>query len=202
MRFILGPIPPSEAFDAKEAGWTPMVSSTELPFAKAISLFGVIGFVLAAYWCLPQVIVSMEMSSRLMIAALGAFPFFLMIPLHEICHCLGYLVPLTSRSLISGIWLRHGVYVVYDAPLQRKRVLLMLAAPFVLLTVLPALTIPFLPPAYSWAFSYIALIHAVLCVGDAVTFFRILVNVPRDGWVHNSGWTTCWSMMSPEFVRR
>jgi hypothetical protein len=91
------------AFDAKEAGWTPIVSSTDLPLAKAISLFGLIGFVLAGYWCLPQVIVSMEMSSRLMIAAPGAFPIFAMIPLHEFCHCLGYLVPLTSRSLISGI---------------------------------------------------------------------------------------------------
>jgi hypothetical protein len=79
-------------------------------------------------------------------------------------------------------------------------VLLMLVAPFVLLSVLPAFTIPFLSPAYSWAFSYIVLIHAALCVGDAVTFFRILVNVPRGGWVHNCGWTTCWSMMSPEFV--
>jgi len=71
MRFVLGPIPPSEAFDAKEAGWTPMVSSTDLPLAKAIFLFGVIGFVLAGYWCLPQVTVSIEMSSRLKIAASG-----------------------------------------------------------------------------------------------------------------------------------
>jgi hypothetical protein len=134
MRFVLGPIPPSETFDAKAAGWTPMVSSADLPLTKVISLVGMIGFILAGYWCLPQVIISMEMSSRLKIAALAAMPFFLMIPLHEFCHCLGYLVPLTSRSLISGMWLRQGFYIVYDSPLQKARVLLMLAAPFALLS--------------------------------------------------------------------
>lgn len=198
MRFILGPIPPSEALDAIEAGWTPMVSSKDFPLAKAVCMLGTIGFGLTGIWCLPQVIVSMEISSKWMIAIIGGLPIFLLIPLHELCHCLGYLVPLTSRSLISGIF-RHGIYVIYDAPLRRRRVLLMLAAPFVLLSVLPALTIPFLSPAYWWACSYIALIHAALCVGDAVTFFRILVNVPRRAWIHNSGWTTCWSAISPEW---
>jgi Putative zincin peptidase len=202
MRFVLGPIPPSETFDAKAAGWTPMVSSADLPLTKVISLVGMIGFILAGYWCLPQVIISMEMSSRLKIAALAAIPFFLMIPLHEFCHCLGYLVPLTSRSLISGMWLRQGFYIAYDSPLQKIRVLLMLAAPFALLSILPAFTILFLSPAYFWVCSYIVLIHAALCVGDAVTFYRILVNVPRGGWVHNCGWTTCWSTISPESVAR
>lgn len=201
MRFILGPIPPSEALDVKEAGWTPMVSSKDLSWVNAITLLGLIALLLAGFWCLPQVIASMEISSKWMVTGIVVLPVFLLLPLHELCHCLGYLVPLASRSLVSGIWLRHGVwYVVYDAPLQRKRVLLMLAAPFVLLSVLPALTIPFLSTAYFWACSYIVLIHAALCVGDAVTFFRVLVNIPRGGWVHNSGWTTYWSMMSPDLV--
>lgn len=129
-----------------------MVSSKDLPWANAAALLGLIVFVLAGYWCLPQVIVSMEISSKWMVAVIIVLPLFLLLPLHELCHCLGYIVPLSSRSLISGIWLRHGVwYVVYDAPLQRKRVLLMLA--------------------------------------------------PRDGWVHNCGWTTFWSSMSPELLR-
>lgn len=203
MRFILGPIPPSEAVDAKEAGWTPMVSSKDLPWANAAALSGLIGLLLAGFWCLPQVIVSMEISSKWMVAVIIGLPLFLLLPLHELCHCLGYLVPLSSRPLISGLWLRHGVwYVVYDAPLQRERVLLSLAAPFLLLSILPAFTIPFLSTAHVWACSYIVLIHAALCVGDAVTFFRVLANVPRGGWVHNCGWTTCWSSMPPELLGR
>lgn len=201
MRFILGPIPPSEAMDPEEAGWTPMVSSRNLPLANAASLLGLIGFIVAGYWCLPQVIVAMEITSKWMVAVTVVLPVFILLPLHELCHCLGYLVPLTSRSLISGIWLRQGVwYVVYDAPLQRKRVLLSLAAPLVLLSILPALTIPFLSPKNFWICSYIVLIHAALCAGDAVTFVRILANVPRSGWVHNYGWTTYWSKLSPAAV--
>lgn len=180
-----------------------MVSSKDLPWANAAALSGLIALLLAGFWCLPQVIVSMEISSKWMVAVVIGLPLFLLLPLHELCHCLGYLVPLSSRSLISGLWLRHGVwYVVYDAPLQRERVLLSLAAPFLLLSILPAFTIPFLSTAYVWACSYIVLIHAALCVGDAVTFFRVLANVPRRGWVHNCGWTTCWSSMPPELLGR
>jgi hypothetical protein len=37
------------------------------------------------------------------------------------------------------------------------------------------------------------LLHTALCGGDAIVFWRLLSQVPRNALVHNYGWQTYWS---------
>ncbi|MCA9071561.1 MAG: DUF3267 domain-containing protein [Planctomycetaceae bacterium] len=192
MRFVLGPIPPSETFAARALDWTPMISSNELRWANVTSVVGLLLFLVAGCLCLQRAAFSPDVEPWLLVGAIVLTA--VLIPLHEFFHCLGYLVPLHSRKLITGIWLARGIwYVVYDSPLPRGRVLLMLAAPFLFLSCLPCLAFPFLSGSRSWLLGYVVLMHVALCVGDAITFFRIGVTIPKGALIQNCGWKTYWS---------
>lgn len=192
MRFVFGPIPKSETFDPMEAGWNRLVSSTDVAWTNVIVPVGMISCIAAGCVCLRWAARTPEMDPWTLIAVLVTPAFF--IPIHELLHCVGYRVPLRSRRLVTGIWLERGVwYVVYDAPLPRNRVLWMLIAPLLGLSVVPLLAVlTFSPSGYSRAGGYLVLMHAAMCVGDVISFLRILWNIPATAEVHNSGWTTCW----------
>ncbi|MFO0914063.1 MAG: DUF3267 domain-containing protein [Pirellulales bacterium] len=122
----------------------------------------------------------------------------LLLPLHELAHAIGYGVGLRNRDLISGIWPAHGIwYVLYDGPLPRSRVLSMLVAPLLLISG-PLFAAAVLSPGpYRDGLRYLAWMHTSLCVGDLLTAWRIVRQVPRTGWIHNRGWDTYWSV-APE----
>ena len=97
---------------------------------------GMISCIAAWCVCLQWAARTPEMDPWALIAILVTPAFF--IPIHELLHCVGYRVPLRSRHLVTGIWRERGVwYVVYDAPLPRKRVLWMLIAPLLGFAVWP-----------------------------------------------------------------
>jgi hypothetical protein len=120
-----------------------------------------------------------------------------LVPAHELIHAIAYRCQFRSRQLWFGIWpARMMAYVLYDAPLSRRRVLGMLAAPFFVLSVLPLAAIPFLPDPWSLCVGFFALLHAALCVGDAATILRLLRQVPPGAQVHNHGWQLYWASQS------
>ena len=122
----------------------------------------------------------------------------LLIPTHELMHVAGYLVNPRSPLLITGIWPTHGLwYVIYDRPLPRWRVQLMLVTPFLALSVMPALVALLAPTGWRWAVLYLVAMHSALCVGDLLTMGRIWRHVPRGAWLHNQQWTTYWSPRAP-----
>jgi hypothetical protein len=118
-----------------------------------------------------------------------------MLPLHEFVHAIAYGQGLRSPHLLMGAWISRGMlYVVYDAPLLRERVLLMSCAPFLVLTLIPALVLPWLawPPALLAILWFFVLLHAAVCTGDFLVCQRLLARAPRGAWIHNYGWTTYW----------
>lgn len=199
MRFVLGPIPPSRTLDAEAAGWTPL-SSVPARWAAPQAALGLVPCLVAAGLALQRAADGLTPAPFL---AVLLFPVVL-IPAHEVVHALGYLVGFGSPHLVTGIWPRHGIwYVIHDAPLPRRRVLLMLAAPFLVLSVLPAIAAVLISGPWRWGLAYLVLVHAALCVGDLLTFVRVVRQVPADGWVHNRGWVTYWSRSwCPESVDR
>ena len=118
-----------------------------------------------------------------------------LVPVHEFIHAMAYLKGMRSPHLIMGAWMRRGMfYVIFDAPMPRHRVLLMCAMPFLLLSVLPALCLPFLKLrhellALGW---FLVLLHSGLCSFDFLAFWRLFFRVPRGAWIYNNGWTTYW----------
>ena len=192
MRFVLGPIPPSETIDALASGWLPMTSSNELRWVRVVSIAGMLLLLVAGFLSLQRAAFAPDMNPWFLVGVIASTA--LLIPLHELFHCIGYLVSLRSRNLITGIWLAGGTwYVVYDSPLPRWRVLLMLATPLICLSFLPCLSFPFVSGSNRWVLTYVVLIQAGLCVGDMITFIRICRIIPRGSLVHNCGWTTCWT---------
>ncbi|QDU40809.1 hypothetical protein Mal4_51690 [Maioricimonas rarisocia] len=191
MRFVLGPIPPSETIGAIASGWTPMTSSNELRWVRVTSVTGMLMLLVAGFLALQQAASLPDVAPWYLVGVIASTLF--LVPLHELLHCLGYLVPLRSRALVTGIWLSTGTwYVVYDSPLPRWRVLVMLAAPFVCLSVFPCIVYPFVSGSNAWTVTFLVLVHGALCVGDIITFARICTNIPAGSLVHNCGWTTCW----------
>lgn len=191
MRFVFGPIPPSQTVDANGDQWIPMTSSNEVWYWRYLAIAGLLVSMVAAFLALQQAAFASDVKPWRIVAVVALTPF--LIPLHEFAHCVGYFVPLRSPSLITGICLARGTwYVVYDSPLPRWRVLSMLVAPFALLAIAPCLAFAFLTGSNAWLMGYLVLIQTGLCIGDLITLIRIYVNVPAGCLVHNRGWTTCW----------
>lgn len=198
MRFVLGPIPKSEVFDALAAGWTPLpernvrkLAATALMLALPLMAIAVIVFL--------QSRAEVRAAFRESPLTLAAFIIGMLaiVPAHELVHALAYFKSPLSRHLILGAWPRHGLaYAIYDGPMPRGRVLFMVAAPFLVLSVLPltllALGVPPAPQAARAMLLFGALTHTALCVGDSIVFWRIARHAPPGAMIHNAGWTTCW----------
>ena len=189
MRFIWGSIPPSRTLDARAAGWN-QLRSVAPQWAMAQAAAGMVLCLAVAGWALKQAADHLPVGWFLVLLVSPA----MLVPIHELLHAVGYGVDPRSSHLLTGIWPSHGVwFVLWDSPLRRNRVLLMLVAPLLALTVVPALLAVLLEDGARWTLAYLAAMHATLGVGDLLTFGRILRQVPTGGWVHNSGWETFWT---------
>lgn len=67
--------------------------------------------------------------------------------------------------------------------------------PFVVLSALPAMCLPWLEIRHEllvvgW---FLVLVHTSTCTGDFLVWWRVLSRVPRGAWLHNNGWTTYWT---------
>lgn len=193
MRFIWGPIPPSKCFDPETADWC-LLRSPPVERAVLQAAFGMAPCLMAAGLALQRAADGLTVTAFLIFLLLPA----VLVPVHELVHLVGYLVNPRSPHLLTGIWLAHGIwYVVYDTPLPRGRVLLMLAAPFVALSVPLGLVAAVKGGSYGWGLAYLALMHAALCVGDFASLLRVVKQVPPGGFVHNNGWGTYWAPTRP-----
>ena len=199
MRFIYGPIPSSQTFDPKEEGWTPL-GGTDVDASR----FAVIAGLLSVPFIVPAVWVLLSSRSEIRGFLLGNPLYFVaflillvaLIPVHEFIHTLAYLKGLRSPRLMMGAWINRGMfYVIYDAPMPRHRVLLMSVMPFMLLSVLPVVCLLLLELQQEWMVLgwFLILIHASLCTGDFLVWWRLGFCVPHGAWIHNNGWTTYWT---------
>lgn len=195
MRFVCGPIPASRVLDPQVGGWTPLRESGGARLAVVAVLVG-LPFVVAAVILLDN----MRNKVRELFAAQplvgGAYllALLLLVPVHEWIHALAYGQGIRSPHLIIGFWPSRGLcYAIYDSPMPRRRVLGMVVAPFLTLSALPLLCLPWLQGG-AWALVLtFSLLHAGMCGGDLIVFLRLLCQVPGNALVHNNGWQTYWS---------
>ena len=193
MRFVVGPIPSSRVLDAEKECWIPVSESSSQRFA-------VLALLLSTPFLVASIVVLLGLKAYLKSepAALATLLacFVTTVPLHELLHALAYPNGLRSPYLVIGVWPRRGLcYVLYDSPLPRNRILFMLSLPFVLLTVLLAMAGFLASTEWRRILTLVLLVHTAICTGDFITFVRLVMQVPSDALVHNSGWRTYWKSM-------
>jgi hypothetical protein len=120
---------------------------------------------------------------------LRAFPWYgtallalFVIVAHEAAHLVVFPgFPRTERVAL-GLWpQRLSIYVFFDGPIRRERYLACAAAPFLLLTVLPAAlaVAGFLPPAALKPAAWIATFNAMVACVDLTAFTFVATSAPR-----------------------
>ncbi len=190
MRLVLGPIPPSRVLSPEDEGWTPLREPTSGAFIIEVLLLSVPFLVPALAMLLG--LKGFLRTQSLALSGLVSF-FALMIPVHESIHAIVYPGGLCSKHLVMGAWMRRGLfYVVYDSPLSRNRILIMLAAPLIVLSSVLAAVAVFVPSEWRLLAILAFLVHTAVCTGDFATFVRLIKQVPENSLVHNDGWKTYW----------
>ncbi len=192
MIFTFGKIPPSKLLDTKQGGWTPLREPRSVVFVIQVLLLS-IPFLVPAVAILPEIKGLRNEPFGILVLLL----FFLLItPIHEMIHASVYPGGVFSKHLIMGAWMSRGLcYVVYDSPLSRNRILVMLSAPFIILSTLLMTVICFATPIWRLVGVLFLLVHTAMCIGDVITFVRLIKQAPVDSLIHNNGWTTYWKSL-------
>ncbi len=193
MRFVFGPIPPSRVLRPQDEGWSSLREPTSNVFVIQVLLLS-LPFLVAAF----AILLGLKVYLRTQPLALSSLVIFFafMIPMHEAIHALAYPGGLRSNHLVVGAWMRRGLcYVVYDSPVSRNRVLIMLSAPFVVLSFILVVVAVFASLEWSFIAILALLVHTAVCTGDFATFLRLLKQVPKNSTVHNDGWKTYWKLV-------
>jgi hypothetical protein len=203
MRFVCGPIPASRVLNPQGEHWTPLRGWGAGRLAVAAVLLGLPFLVVAVVLLLG--IMKDEVrglfKDQPLVAGAYLLALLAMVPVHEVIHALAYCQGIRSPHLIVGFWPSRGLcYAIYDSPMPRNRVLGMLVAPFLTLSILPLLFLPWLQgAAWGLVLTY-SLLHTAMCGGDLIVFLQLVSQVPRLALVHNNGWQTYWvsSLAEPD----
>lgn len=195
MRLVLGPIPRSRGFSPEEeGGWAPLREPSSRVFVIQVLILSV-PLLVSAYALLLELKEFLR-AQPLGLAGLVSF-FVLMIPVHETIHALVYPGGLGSRHLVMGAWIRRGLcYVVYDAPVSRDRILIVLCTPLILVSSALAVVAVLVPREWGLLVALCILVHAAVCIGDLATFVRLVRQAPKNSVVRNDGWKTYWMTLA------
>lgn len=187
MRFIRGPIPEEHDFQPTEQGW----NSIREPDPVWMQVFAVPIILVTAALLFVVITLGMVVAWR---DVLGRFvlAYVFMIPVHELIHA--FVTPAfgMSRRTLVGFWpSRLLFYTHYDGELPRQRLLAILVAPIVLLTVLPLL----LCAIFDWnapTAVAVACANGIGAAGDILGIAIVLTRIPRGAIVRNKGWRSYW----------
>lgn len=194
MKFVSGPIPPSSDPSLTDDNWTPLREPSPGVFVAQVLLLALplLGLALRVLLQLKGHLHTHPTATILLVCS-----FAMIVPVHELIHAFAYPGGLRSRHLVMGVWLRRGLaYVVYDAPLPRNRVLIMLLAPFATLTVVLGMIVIVVPSQWRLMALLVMLVHTAICLGDFLTYSRLVRQVPVCAQVQNDGWVTYWKLIS------
>lgn len=187
MRFVSGPIPEDESFHPLESGWQALREPTLENLARPAGLAGLAAMAL----CLALVDFG-SLSFGLLTPALVILGALALIPLHEVIHALCMPRPRPGEEILLGWWRERWVcYAFFTGEQSRERLLSVLLAPLLLLSLLP-LALLRLSGTPASTLAQILVAHAFLCGGDLVGACLVARQVPRRARVRNLGWLSYW----------
>jgi len=197
MRFRYGPPPEAPDRDFENAGWkkiaTPPVRRLflwSLPITLVVFLLTYLGWRLLFTGEILEL--NWEILDLNWIIIIGAI--FFVAPFHELTHAV--LTPIWGlySHTILGLWLpKAAFYVYYTEPLSKIRFLVILAAPFILLTAFP-LTVGGISRVFSPLVFYLTLGNALTCGADLLQIPVICCGIPHNALLLLNGCDTWWKV--------
>ncbi|CAM3713288.1 DUF3267 domain-containing protein [Marinicrinis lubricantis] len=188
MPFIIGKVYENEHFTPELEGWTRMDDGNILKDqlkALPIALMTVVVMTLIyrAY--------EIEMGdSLLVLLAL----FIIIVPLHEFIHAFFLPDSLRSDKVFFGLYPKGmAFYVHYEGGLSKTRFLVVMIAPFVILSIVPMIILI----VFDLHISYIArmsVLNGLLACVDLLGFSTIVRKIPRNATIRNKGSKTYWKV--------
>ena len=98
---------------------------------------------------------------------LGFFVFFLIVPVHELIHGIGYKLAGAEKVTFKAVWKQMVFYAMADRFVANKKQFVLLAiAPFLLINTLFISLFFYLPEPFSWVSYGALLMHTAGCSGD------------------------------------
>lgn len=204
MRFHYGEIPEVGDFAPEAEGWlgirepSPLLLNL-LAVPTAVLMAGLIIGLLSLMYAGGEVVIwrSGEGSSSTSQVVLILAIVLASIPVHEFVHALTHPhFGLSSKSIL-GFWLARGLfYAHYEGEMSRNRFLVILAMPFLILSMLPVAImalIGFLAPSeVPGNLGFVAIVNSLFAAGDALGFAVVLSQIPSAAVVRNKGWKSFW----------
>jgi len=207
MRFKYGPPPESTDFNpTTEEGWVELKEPKPHTLVLVGSLLGVpLAVAIAFGWehLVGDLSLSLQPNlgvtgntGKIVLAfvplALLVVFFAMLIIVHELCHA--FCTPHfgLSKDTVIGAWPKKLLfYAGYMQEMSRTRFLVMSAAPFLILSLLP-LIVSVLFQASHVFWSILSTVNALLCGGDLIILYLILTQLPANSVIRNQGWNSWW----------
>ena len=195
MRFHYGPFPEDPDFHPEEQGWHSikepgplLVQVLAIPVALVVFLSLVTAITLLSTGNADLLAFSWE----------AIIVLLAIIPMHELVHVLGQPGFGRSQNSVIGVWpARLAFYAHYEGPIPRGRCLAGMAAPFVVLSLVPLLILALnrwipIPAGLLSFLAQVSWVNGVAASGDLVGMLLIGFQVPRSAIVRNQGWRSYW----------
>jgi len=192
MKFQIGPMPEDEGFEPDgDSGWRRLkepgpIGAQLRAFPLAVVLVLLIFALLSGYFRSDLLDLVDPYILFLPLLMLAVFVF------HEGIHAFFHPGRGTTDRSVLGFWpATLLLYAHYVGPLSRNRFLLILASPFVFLTLVPILVALTLDAAPAWLF-WVTILNAAGSSVDLVGIILLLTQLPGSAIVRNKGWASYW----------
>ena len=201
MRFCIGLPPPHEDFQPERDGWTKFREPTMLVFwlsALPVAAVTLVGLLIAIGW-VGDTSATIVINTRdvtpaqiALTAALTVLGFIAVLTTHEVVHLLTHPRQGRSRDSVVGVWPRAVVFFAcYDNEVSRNRFLVMVGAPFVVLSVCPVLLCWITGRVVLWLV-FVVLVNGIGSCFDLLVIGMVLAQVPSNALIRNKGWVAYW----------
>ena len=188
MRFALGPIPKGVDFLKGDQDWHSIREPGPLGYqflalpVAALLLSGL----LACIWAYGNVRFHHCSMLRALLLTIICVPF------HELIHAVVHPQNGRSEDTILGIWpAKLLFYAHYEGEITRARFMAILAAPWLLLSLLPLVALCTFAPGEP-ILAELSVGNALVAGGDILGILFIWIQVPGSARVRNLQWRTFW----------
>jgi hypothetical protein len=197
VRFKYGPVPEDPDFKPEEGGWRRLREPSilvGLVLSFPIGVLAVVGLLYGWSAVLTLAGVSLDAQNAVFqqVGPLVLPAVLVSVPVHELIHAVFHPQQGRSSATVVGARPTKGVfYAQYFHELSWARHLVILAGPFVVLSLVPLLV----GAALHWAPPFIIALSTINGLGSCMDLFYIFVfglQVPVSATSRNKGWRTWW----------
>ncbi|OEF98969.1 hypothetical protein BHF71_10440 [Vulcanibacillus modesticaldus] len=185
MKFIVGK-PPNINFNPQNEGWK---SEKESGLIKlqilVIPIALVLALIIDSIYYILNINIFDSYVSIIYIA-------LIIIPLHELSHALLFPKGIFSEDVLFGFYPKALIfYAHYEGEIKRKRFLLVLLAPFIIISILPLIYI-IVSGSKNVFLAEVIFINAMASSIDLLTITQTMKKIPKNALIRYKGFKSFW----------